>query len=173
MKKEIMVRIKDNKLTKIGYYLLLVIAIIAITAGYLTSVLDQKYFNRGIIISIIVFIIVIPLLLLLAFNPIRFKNKKDYIFVIATSVIMIVEIVALILEKIFFFKGDWKGLLSFLALLYIVSPILLLIFIPWIIWFIFQYIKYHNKAITNNAIPLWSILFLLIYFIVHYSIVFW
>lgn len=99
------------------------------------------------------------------------KNKhreiiRDNILFTAAFIIMMIGLPALIYDLNY--EGDWAGLPSFFLLILLIIPILLFIYIPWIIWFVIQYIKYPDKAFVNNKRGLGITIIVFIYIISHY-----
>lgn len=167
--------IKNNVNTKalnFRRYIILVISLIAIQIVVSTIFFDQKYFNTVTIIVIVASIVLIPPLILFTLSPAKSSRKSDYFFIVSTSIIIFVGIVSLILDLLYFSESDWEGAISFLAFIFVLSPVCLLVFIPWIIWFVNQYLNNRNQALNNNKIPLWSISLLLAYLIIHYFVIF-
>lgn len=165
---------KDMKTKSINFwkYIILVISLIAIQAVISTIFFNQTYFNTVTIIIIVTSIVLIPPLILFTLSPAKISKKGDYTFIISTSIIIFVGIVSLILDLLYFSESDWEGAISYLAFIFVLSPICILVFIPWIIWFVYQYLRNRNQTLNSYKIPLWSISLLSTYLIIHYFVIF-
>lgn len=95
----------------------------------------------------------------------RNRIIRDIIFISATTIILLCGTSTLIQELNF--GGDLRGLSTIWLLVVVVLPITLLIYIPWNIWFLIQFIKYRNNAYKNNIIPLTMIGLVFIYLSIH------
>ena len=105
-------------------------------------------------------------------NDILKRRIRDFIFIGATSIILSWGI-SILMEELNLPGGDWRGLATIWLLVVVILPISILVFIPWNIWFLIQYIKYRNKAFENNIKPFWMTVLVFTYMIIHYVIVFW
>ncbi|MDA3838301.1 MAG: hypothetical protein PF574_04900 [Candidatus Delongbacteria bacterium] len=148
-------------------------AIIIFIVRLLLLFVDSHFNDWDVIALVIVFVLVIQKLLLTSlFIPTKFKKRRDNIFLALSSFIYIVAIPILVQEaKIP--GGDMRGLATFLISFLLIFPIILIVFIPWLFWFIIQCFKFRKKAYIDNFKSFWITITLFVYVIIHWIIAMW
>ncbi len=101
------------------------------------------------------------------------KNYKDLKYAKVINLIIITTALIILIGGIRFLfsdltTGNPRGVGSFIFLLIIIIPLDVIIYIPWLIWFILQYINHGRIALRNNLNILIITTLIFIYTIIHF-----
>ena len=114
-----------DKLCKIFFKAAIIIFFVRLSLFFV-----YPHFNDwdGIILIIFFVLVIQKLLLTSIFIPIKFKKKRDYIFLALATFIFLIALPILITE-VKIPGGDMRGLATFLISIFIIFPIILIVFI--------------------------------------------